>query len=126
MENSPTTPRDINVDISVDNNTNFKFFLDFFCLHYMGWIKPKIHLTLLSLSPCSVCRYVVMYGTSGLLAKLDQVDAPPHPKCIGREVSGACRLCILRINFITCTAAIIPFMYSFSGSCAASISAFSL
>jgi hypothetical protein len=44
-----------------------------------------------------------MYGTSGLLARLDQVDAPPHPKCIGREVpAGACRLCILRINFIKC------------------------
>lgn len=29
-------------------------------------------------------KYVVMYGTSSLLARLDQVDAPPHPKCIGR------------------------------------------
>lgn len=29
-------------------------------------------------------KYVVMYGWSSFLAKLDGVDAPPHPKCIGR------------------------------------------
>ena len=32
-------------------------------------------------------RYVVMYGTSGLVGRLDQLDAPPHPKCIGRGVA---------------------------------------
>lgn len=29
-------------------------------------------------------KYVVMYGLSSFLAKLDGVAAPPHPKCIGR------------------------------------------
>ena len=29
-------------------------------------------------------RYVVMYGWSCFVAKVDGVDAPPHPKCIGR------------------------------------------
>jgi hypothetical protein len=29
-------------------------------------------------------KYVVMYGWSSHLARLDDVDAPPHPKCIGR------------------------------------------
>jgi hypothetical protein len=36
------------VYISVNINTNF-IFLDSFYLHYIGWIKPKNHLTLLSL-----------------------------------------------------------------------------
>jgi hypothetical protein len=39
----------ISVDISVNNNTNFKKNLDSFYLHYKGWIRPKSHLTLLSL-----------------------------------------------------------------------------
>jgi hypothetical protein len=34
---------------SVYNKTNFNFFLDSFYLHYIGWIKPKNYLTLLSL-----------------------------------------------------------------------------
>lgn len=29
-------------------------------------------------------KYVVMYGLSSFLARLDNVSAPPHPKCIGR------------------------------------------
>jgi len=29
-------------------------------------------------------KYVVMYGLSSLLARLDDIDAPPHPKCIAR------------------------------------------
>merc|ERR1712096_215724 len=29
-------------------------------------------------------KYVVMYGWSSFLANLDNVSAPPHPKCIGR------------------------------------------
>jgi len=29
-------------------------------------------------------KYVVMYGWSSFLASLDNVSAPPHPKCIGR------------------------------------------
>ena len=29
-------------------------------------------------------RYVVMYGWSCFVAKLDGLDVPPHPKCIGR------------------------------------------
>eukprot|EP00092_Neocalanus_flemingeri_P032713 GFUD01035582.1.p1 GENE.GFUD01035582.1~~GFUD01035582.1.p1 ORF type:complete len:532 (+),score=158.44 GFUD01035582.1:59-1654(+) len=29
-------------------------------------------------------KYVVMYGWSSFLARLDNVSAPPHPKCIGR------------------------------------------
>ena len=29
-------------------------------------------------------KYVIMYGTSSLLSKLDDMAAPPHPKCIGR------------------------------------------
>jgi len=29
-------------------------------------------------------KYVVMYGWSCFVAKMDGVDAPPHPKCIGR------------------------------------------
>lgn len=29
-------------------------------------------------------KYVVMYGLSIHLARLDDIDAPPHPKCIGR------------------------------------------
>jgi len=29
-------------------------------------------------------KYVVMYGISSFLARLDSVAAPPHPKCIGR------------------------------------------
>ena len=29
-------------------------------------------------------RYVVVYGWSCFVAKLDGVDAPPHPKCVGR------------------------------------------
>jgi len=29
-------------------------------------------------------KYVVMYGLSSFLARLDSVAAPPHPKCIGR------------------------------------------
>jgi hypothetical protein len=29
-------------------------------------------------------KYVIMYGTGCFLAKLDNMDAPPHPKCIGR------------------------------------------
>ncbi len=37
------------VYISVYNNTKFKKKLDTFYLHYMGWIKPKNHLTLLFL-----------------------------------------------------------------------------
>jgi hypothetical protein len=37
------------VYISVNNNTKFKKNLDAFYLNYMGWIKPKNHLTLLSL-----------------------------------------------------------------------------
>jgi len=44
MENSPNTQRDINVDISVDNNTNFKF-LRFFLS------------TLYGLSPKTILRY---------------------------------------------------------------------
>jgi hypothetical protein len=36
------------VNISLNNNTNL-IFLDSFYLHCMGWIKPKNHLTLLSL-----------------------------------------------------------------------------
>ncbi len=39
------------VYISVNNNINKKFFkiLSIYSLHYMGWVKPKNHLTLLSL-----------------------------------------------------------------------------
>ncbi|XP_023327881.1 protein-cysteine N-palmitoyltransferase Rasp [Eurytemora carolleeae] len=29
-------------------------------------------------------KYVVMYGCGSFIAKLDSVDAPPHPKCIAR------------------------------------------
>jgi hypothetical protein len=37
------------VYISVNNNTHFQFFKILSIVHYMGWIKPKNHLTLLSL-----------------------------------------------------------------------------
>jgi hypothetical protein len=40
------------VYISVNNNTNLKKNLVSFCLHYMGEIKLKNHLTLLSLKEC--------------------------------------------------------------------------
>jgi hypothetical protein len=50
MEN--TLKGEINTEslyFSVNYNTNFKNFFDSFYLHYMGYIKPKNHLSLLSL-----------------------------------------------------------------------------
>ncbi len=39
--------------IFFNNKTNFNFFIYSFYLHYMGWIKTKNHLTLLSLRTTS-------------------------------------------------------------------------
>ncbi len=46
MENTLHSTK--SVYISVINNMNLNIF-DSFYLHYMGWIKPKNHITLLSL-----------------------------------------------------------------------------
>ncbi len=46
---SPYTPKDIKVCISWLIIIQLKKILDSFYLNYMGWIKPKNHLTLLSL-----------------------------------------------------------------------------
>jgi len=43
------TPRDIKLCISQLITIQMLKFLDYFFLHYMGWIKPNNHLTLLSL-----------------------------------------------------------------------------
>nr|SVE94255.1 EOG090X06SF [Simocephalus serrulatus] len=37
-----------------------------------------------SLGQFFMTKYVVMYGVSSALARLDHVDAPPPPKCVGR------------------------------------------
>ncbi len=46
---SPNTPKDIKVCLSWLIIIRILHFLDSFYLHYMGWTKPKNHLTLLSL-----------------------------------------------------------------------------
>ncbi len=46
---SPNMPNDINLCLSQLIIIRILNFLDSFCLHYMGWIMPKNHLTLLSL-----------------------------------------------------------------------------
>jgi hypothetical protein len=46
---SPNTPKDIKVCVSRLIQIQTLNFLYSFYLHYMGWIEPKNHLTLLSL-----------------------------------------------------------------------------
>ncbi len=49
LGHSPNKPRDIKVYISPLIIIQILNFLDYFYLHNIGWIKPKKHLTLLSL-----------------------------------------------------------------------------